>query len=110
MGPDPIFLVQTLYLPPTTGSIRMPATRMPAGLRRSEPPVGISGGWAVSADAADAVRVAPNRTDAADAAKRLRRFIFPLEAFDGGERSDWSVARPGTARRSPPVRHRSVAF
>jgi hypothetical protein len=28
-------LVQTLYLPPTTGTMRMPATRMPLGLSAS---------------------------------------------------------------------------
>ncbi|MDX6462119.1 MAG: hypothetical protein QOJ51_1903 [Acidobacteriaceae bacterium] len=35
-GPEPIRLVHTLYLPPTTGIMRMPATRIPLGFKGSD--------------------------------------------------------------------------
>src|SRR5882762_1480229 len=75
IGPEPIFLVQTLYLPPTTGSIRMPATRMPGGLRPSGRAVGMSEAWAEPGDAGAALRAAPITAEAAAAARRLRRFM-----------------------------------
>src|SRR6201995_812947 len=34
-GPEPIRLVHTLYLPPATRIMRMPATRMPPGFKAS---------------------------------------------------------------------------
>src|SRR5260370_13697140 len=53
--PDPRRLVQTLYLPPTTGIIRMPATRTPAGgliaataAASALPDSGAAGDWASS--------------------------------------------------------------
>src|SRR5258708_16092076 len=74
MGPLPIRLVHTLYFPPTTGTMRMPAVRMPGGLRLS----------ASCGEACEDCRVAPDAamglpataaSEAAPAARKLRRFI-----------------------------------
>src|ERR1700676_1172208 len=117
-GPEPIFLVQTLYLPPATGSMRMPATRMPGGFRPSGRPGGLSEDFSPPGDPCACVRTEPIRTDAA-VARRLRRFRTPpfsraerrpakkahmrpshQEGVDGESEHDGYGIVPGSRRRS----------
>src|SRR5580704_8700445 len=65
IGPLLRRLVHTLYLPPTTGTIRIPASRIPGGLRPSDPFTGTSAvDGALSAGEA-ALETPPATTDAA---------------------------------------------
>src|SRR6516162_2169999 len=83
--PVPIFFVHTLYLPPTTGTMRMPAVRIPGGLSPSGLGVRISADCGVCGDSTgeQAVLMA---IDAVAAPRKRRRsigiFITPPECED----------------------------
>src|SRR5258708_33027108 len=118
MGPLPNRLVHTLYLPPTTGTMRMPAVRMPGGLRSSTR-CGEGGEDCRVAAAAAMGLPATAASEAALAARKLRRFIaslllkttvampsrfaqgVDLAAGEGWFGSGKLVPVPGPTRRNP---------